>query len=354
MRLKMMKNRSIDRSNKNLYATRTIVRWGVVALLLVAALVTGCRGEVDQGPITPTATPTTALPLTAYATRTIAAATPTPPGATATPIPSPTPTPRVHVIALNQTLISIANLYGVSLETLQNANPEVNPWALVVGQELLIPWQEPLEDGQNPTPTPQPVVLSPARCFEEASGGLWCLWSALNPPDIGTENILVEIALQSNTSNQRLSQVVTAPLNIAAAGTRVPMGAFFSAQQLAEAEFTPPYQAVLTLQQALPYAEPSSRYLPVMLRQQQIDIQPDGLSAEITGSLVLTGEATASAAVIWTAAALYNTDDELIGFRRWESNQALAPGERLPFAMFVFSLGGEHIRRVEILLEARP
>jgi hypothetical protein len=260
----------------------------------------------------------------------------------------------VHVVTLNQTLISIANRYGISLEALQNANPEVNPWALVVGQELLIPWQEPLDDGQNPTPTPQPVVLSPARCFAEASGGVWCLWSALNPPDSGTENITVEIVLQSAASNQRLTQIVTAPLNIATAGARVPMGAFYSAQQLSEAEFSPPYQAVLTLRQALPYAEPSPRYLPITLRQQQIDIQPDGLSAVISGNLVLSAESASSAATVWAAAALYNEMDELIGFRRWESNQALAPGESLPFAMIVFSLGGERIQRVEILLEARP
>jgi LysM repeat protein len=354
MRMKMMKFRQIERSNNTPHSTRPIVILGLLALLLVVLLAVGCRGEVEESPTTRTATPTTSLRLTAYATRTFAAATPTPLGVTTTPIPSPTPTPQVHVIALNQTLISIANLYGVSLEALQNANPEINPWALVVGQELLIPWQEPLEDGQNPTPTPQPVTLSPARCFEEASGGAWCLWSAFNPPDSGTENILVEIALQSASSNQRLSQVMTAPLNIAAAGARVPMGAFFSAQQLSEAEFSPPYQTVLTLRQALPFTEPSARYLPITLRQQQIDIQPDGLSAEITGRLVLKSEATASAAAIWAAAALYNEADELIGFRRWESEQPLAPDESLPFAMSVFSLSGERIQRVEILLEARP
>ena len=69
---------------------------------------------------------------------------------------------------------------------------------------------------------------------------------------------------------------------------------------------------------------------------------------------MLAAEATSPTTTLWATAALYNAADELIGFRRWESDQALAPGERLLFAMSVFSLGEEHIQRVEILLEARP
>ena len=82
--------------------------------------------------ITPTKTPTlTPLPT--------ATATPLPPTATATFTPSPTVTPQVYIIQPGDTLLYVAQLYGVPLNVLTNFNNNINSSFLNVGQEILIP-----------------------------------------------------------------------------------------------------------------------------------------------------------------------------------------------------------------------
>lgn len=49
--------------------------------------------------------------------------------------------PRTHVVAAGDTFASIARKYGVSLTSLQSANPGVNPKKLKVGQSVSLPGQ---------------------------------------------------------------------------------------------------------------------------------------------------------------------------------------------------------------------
>lgn len=80
-------------------------------------------------------------------------ATYTPP-ASATPLPpSPTPTvaePLRHVVAKGENLGTIARKYGVTAESIAQANNLTINAILRIGQELIIPGQT------APTPTPQP------------------------------------------------------------------------------------------------------------------------------------------------------------------------------------------------------
>ena len=68
------------------------------------------------------------------------------PGATLAPTPSATPTPtatvpgpQVHVIESGDSLLEIANLYGVTVDELMLANPDVDPRRMAIGQEIQIP-----------------------------------------------------------------------------------------------------------------------------------------------------------------------------------------------------------------------
>ncbi len=72
------------------------------------------------------------------------AASPTPSPAIATPSPSPTippePTPQVYVVAAGDSLGKIANKFGLTVDDLLAANPEIkNPNKISVGQEIIIP-----------------------------------------------------------------------------------------------------------------------------------------------------------------------------------------------------------------------
>ena len=317
-------------------------------------LIVACQNQADN-----TLTPTpTVLAVDGTLAR-FATSTPNAPGngneeKTPTLAPSPTPTPQVHVVALDETMITIAFNYGISLETLQNANPEANPYALIVGDELLIPYQEPQEEGEEATPPPEAVELSEANCYPEASGGAWCLWTATNPTESGTENILIDIELGSDANPFSITQIVPAPINISFAGQRVPMGVFFDAETLKENGLTAPFQVHLTLLQALPLNNTASRYVPITLSDGEIVVSADQSSAEIRGTIALREGTTQEASNIWVVAAAYNAEGTLVGFRRWEQQTTLSDGAMLPLEMQVFALGNQDIANVDILLEAKP
>lgn len=101
--------------------------------------------------VTVTLTITATVELTATATLTpTAEATPTP---EATPEPTATPATTTYAVQEGDTLIAIAQRFGVTVEAIQAANPGVTPEGLQIGQLLVIP----RSDGA-PTAPPPPTV----------------------------------------------------------------------------------------------------------------------------------------------------------------------------------------------------
>ncbi len=88
-------------------------------------------------------------------------ATPTlPPGVT--PSPTPRPDKILHVVQPGETLLAIAQRYGVSMQAIQAANGIGNPERIQAGQTLVIPLATPTPaPGPTPTPTPTPVPTYP-------------------------------------------------------------------------------------------------------------------------------------------------------------------------------------------------
>jgi len=122
----------------------------LLILVLLLALMAGCQRpkpqiilpEATEPVTTPTTAPqTTATPLLASPTPTATlVATPT---ATlvAAPTPSATAMPQVtvHTVSFGETLFSIAQAYGVTVEAIAAANGLTYPYLIYVGQELVIP-----------------------------------------------------------------------------------------------------------------------------------------------------------------------------------------------------------------------
>jgi len=63
----------------------------------------------------------------------------TTPTLTTAPTPTPTPSTRSHTVQVGETLASIAEKYGLTVEAIVELNELDNPNVLEVGQELMIP-----------------------------------------------------------------------------------------------------------------------------------------------------------------------------------------------------------------------
>ncbi len=114
-------------------------------LVLLSMVVMSCE-RPKPTVILPQATEPVGTPTTApQATETPTPVSPTPTATlVATPTPSPTATPGVtaHMVSFGETLFSIAQAYGVTMEAVAAANGITYPYLIYVGQELVIPGAE--------------------------------------------------------------------------------------------------------------------------------------------------------------------------------------------------------------------
>jgi hypothetical protein len=145
-----------------------------------------------------------------------------------------------------------------------------------------------------------------------------------------------------------LSQIAFAPLDLLPSRGTLPLAAYF----------LPPVpdhiQVSAELLTALPVAAGDNRYLPAGLSGVKTNILPDGLSANVSGTITLN-KGSARAQQIWVLAIAYDVSGQVVGLRRWEmgSEQVLKPGKQMTFAVAVYSTSGT-IERVDTLVEARP
>ena len=168
----------------------------LTAWLLGLTLLVGC-GQVITVKPTPTPAPTATIALAVVAATDAPTPTPAPYTPAPTPTPTITPTPAVHTIAAGESLLVIANKYGVSVSALQEANGILDPRTLQIGQQLIIPREEEAAVAANatPTPTPLPVTVEHLHFSETTIGGLWVLGEALNTSGVALEQVRVGVTL---------------------------------------------------------------------------------------------------------------------------------------------------------------
>jgi LysM repeat protein len=323
------------------------------AWLVLVALLSACLPAGQK--TLQTGTPTPAGQLTPYLTRTATLpVTPAKPGKTvsATPLPSPSPTPRTYTVKKGDTVGGIALAYGLSVEAILAANPQLNPNLLVVGSTVVIPAsaaaqaQSPASD--LPTATPLPVRLDGLHCAAGQDGGAWCFVLAHNPQKSGVESVSATIRIADNDGKGMQSQVAFALLNLLPGKGTLPLAVYFP----------PPVprtiQASAELLTALPVDSGSDRYLPASSGKLKTDILADGLSARVSGVVTLD-KGSPTAHQVWVLLIAYDASGRVIGLRRWEmgAGQALKAGKQASFAETVYSTGGK-IAKVTAMVEARP
>jgi LysM repeat protein len=300
----------------------------------------------------PTGTSTAPVKLTPYHSPSPSLTSPPSPLPTGSPPPLPTSTPTVtstpflHVLTNDDTLFGLALQYGVSLEAIKTANPELNPNFLTVGKSVIIPIQATSAPTPVPTSTPIPVRMAAPRCYLTADDGLWCFVLAANDQPFGLENLSAWISLGGPTGQVLAGQDAIPPLNRLPPGASLPLMAFFPPPISAEA--VP--NARLTNSLAIPADD--TRYLTATVQVESVEILPAELQADVQGNVFLPVDAR-PASVVWVALVAYDASDQAVGVRKWEADQSLQPGGRLEFTVTVYSLGPA-IARVEAVVEARP
>lgn len=198
---------------------------GLLAALVIA--LAACTTQTDPRPSLLPGGPTATVAL-----RQLPTATPTPLPPTDLPPelapPTPTPTPVIHSVAEGETLLGIAIQYGVTVEALTAANPQVNPRLLSVGTLLTIPLGDAPVLAGVPSPTPQPLTLGLVSCQPAPTGLLTCLTDVTNTGASPVTNVSVRIRLLDAGGVPVADDLATLPLAVLPPGTSAPLGVRFT------------------------------------------------------------------------------------------------------------------------------
>ena len=297
-------------------------------------------------PADPTATQS-GVQLTPYQTATLTpTVTATPLNQpTSTPRPTITPTPRTYEVRANDTLLSIAYYYGITLDELIAANPDIDPALMAIGTNLVIPAaREATGTAAAPTPTPFGVTSGELNCIQSATGGLHCFVILENERKNPATNLTGEFTLVNAAGEETGSRVVMLALRLLEPGARIPFYTYFA----------PPLendtQVFFNLLTATRADNESTAVQPLVVKIDDLAIPEDGLSAQAVGSVVLENSDVDAKAITLVAVA-YDSLGNVVGLRRVEEKVTLVPQTPYDFSLEVFSTGGE-IVSVEVYAEA--
>ena len=278
--------------------------------IALVALATGCGRPTDAPAPTPEPlgvtlrAPTPAL----SATRSVGEQPPLP-----TAIPAPTPTPVIHIVQPGETLIDIAQDYGVTLDALQAANGVLKPETLQIGQRLIIPLRSGIPSATGgglllPTPAPLPVSVQGAALHETPVGSIVVQGEILNTSGAALENTQVRVALLNTSGEEVAAATAFTALEVIPIDGKSPFGVLFAPSGV------PPGAAsfVVTPIRAEASTEPGSRYMSIAVTGREGVV--DGLQFKVGGSVANQGSATATGVnVVLTT---YDDTGRVTGFRQ--------------------------------------
>jgi LysM repeat protein len=304
----------------------------LVCLFAISACMAPGAGQAANLPqLTPFLTSTTAVKPTVAAT-----SAPQP-----TTTPEPTATPLIHVLALGETISSIALRYGLDMGTVLAANPGLNPNALIVGTEVIVP-----VGGSVPqigmVSEPLEVKLGSPECIPTFEKGLWCFIEVENTLEQASTMVVVMVSLEQPGGNQNRQMNVPLLLHKIEPGQTIPVVAYFA----------PPIpdgvKATAELISALPLSESKRSFLPAAIVNDKVDLF--GRTALVSGEVEINGEPGESV-TMRVAAMAYDANGRLVGARRMEREIILEPGDAADFFVHLYSFGGP-IDNVIIYAEA--
>ncbi|HUV15714.1 MAG TPA: LysM domain-containing protein [Pelolinea sp.] len=311
------------------------MKWKPFALLTLSVLA-GCTPAISE-PSAGTARLTPYLTSTGFPLATAAMTKAPQP----TALPSPTPTPVTHVVALGETISSIALRYGLDMGAVLAANPQVDPYTLTVGTEVIIPLGD-TSAQIGLSSEPLALEVSIPVCTPTAESGLWCIALITNPLAEPAAGVTVAMSLLDGTGEETARLNAPMLLNKIEADDTLPAMAYFP----------PPvpegFSAASLLVSALPLAESGKSFLPAVVLNEEIQL--DGRTVRVSGEVTVEGESGAPIE-IWVAALAYDSQGRLVGVRRLKNRISLETGNDVDFNLNLYSMGAA-ISHVIIKAEA--
>lgn len=300
----------------------------VWAMSWVVLVLSGCGYFVArQEP-----TPTSAVSLNKMTEIRRTTATPKP----ATPVPTPTftpsPTPIMHIIQKGDTLLGIANKYGVTVQSLQETNGILDPRRLQLGQELIVPQDDLARTGGPPTASPTPVAyaIENVGFYHTSVGSLWFLGEVHNTTSKPIEQVQILVTLQTEDYLDLSQSSAFTVLDFIGPGVRSPFAVLFR---------NPPdefdrYQVIALA--GVTSTHPGKAYRGVSVIR--YSGQPQGDTLAISGEVRNSGASDAEAiTVVGTG---YDSGNRVVAVRAADLPLSqLRAGETAPFRMNLLSSG---------------
>jgi len=305
--------------------------FGIILLILV-----GCRGiqNTDDSGVSK---------LTPFVTQAdINVITETPESITETvSTPAPTAAPTIHVVALGETISSIALLYGVPMDAITKANPGVKPTVLIVGDELVIPISNSRQSVVVDPIFLENIHISEPDCVRTRDGGLWCAVLVNNHGQEDLENVVVTFSFRDSDGNVIEERSAPTLMRFAASGAVIPAVMFLEHIPLMYAD------THVVLFSALAMEASTSTYLTVEVEEETHTLSE--MEGVISGWIRVEAEQDRDRADIWIGAAAFDVDGAIVGVRRLESS--VTTNEMFNFNITIYSSAG-NIDRVVLYTEA--
>lgn len=256
--------------------------------------------------------------------------------------PAPTAAPTIHVVALGETISSIALLYGVPMDAITKANPGVKPTVLIVGDELVIPISNSRQSVVVDPILLENIHISDPDCVRTRDGGLWCAVLVKNHGQEDLENVVVTFSFRDFDGNVIEERSAPTLMRFAAAGTAIPAVVFL---ENVPSMYADSYAVLFS---ALAMEASTSIYLTVEVEEETRTL--NGMEGVISGRMQVEAEQDrGDRADIWIGAAAFDVDGAIVGVRRLESS--VTTNEMFNFNITIYSSAGS-IDRVVLYTEA--
>ncbi len=254
--------------------------------------------------------------------------------------PLPTATPYQYSIQSGDNLSSIALRFGVTLDQIYLANPNISPNSLSIGQIIVIPDAKNENSSTNSfTSEALSLDLSTPLCYSTVTNSTWCFIKITNNTSSVAENISINFYIFDQNNNLITNQITTPPSNILPPQKTTIASYYFKNIPVVT-------HISATLLTAIPSQNNEQRYISATFNQTQFTISENKKTVHIQGTLQLQSIPTSYS---WLIAIAYDKDKNPVGFKQWESTDLV---QQYHIDFYLYSAGGT-IETIEYLTEVR-